>query len=215
MKRAALYLRVSTVKRLSVIKAGDFAQRPELQETPLRQLAEQRGWNVAEVYADRVSGTRKGRPGLDDLMAAARRGEFDVVLVWRFDRFARSIGHLVEALAEFESLGIEFVSHQEAIDTSTPIGRAMFSMIGAIAQLECDLIAERVKLGLDHARKVGTRSGRAIGRPRRAFPRDLALKLRGEGKSWREMSLIFKMPLSTVRNRYLELFETERPSKTL
>ena len=118
---------------------ADFGQRPELQEGPLRELAEQRGWTVAEVFTDRISGTKETRPGLDRLMAAARRGEFDAVLVWRFDRFARSTKHLVEALAEFQSLGIEFVSHQEAIDTSTPMGRAMFAVIGAMAQLERDL----------------------------------------------------------------------------
>ncbi len=215
MRRAALYLRVSTAKRISIDGQADFSQRPELQEEPLRQLAEQRGWSIAAVYSDRISGGRESRPGLRDLMEAARRGEFDAVLVWRFDRFARSTKHLVDALAEFQALGIGFVSHRAAIDPGTPMGRAMFAMIGAIAQLERDLIAERVKLGMDHARKAGTRSGRPIGRPRVIFSRDLALKLRKEGKSWREMGLIFEMPLSTVRNRYLELLETEGPSKTL
>ena len=95
------------------------------------------------MYSDRLSGAKEARPGLNALMADARRGVFDVVVVWRFDRFARSVKQLVLALEEFRSLGIDFISHQETLDTSTPMGRAMFTIIGAMAELEGDVIGER------------------------------------------------------------------------
>ena len=102
---------------------------------------------------------------LDARLRDARRREFDVVVVWRFDRFARSVKQLVLALEEFRSLGIDFVSHQEALDTSTPMGKAMFTIIAAMAELERNIIRERVVAGLDHARRNGTKSGRPVGRP--------------------------------------------------
>jgi DNA invertase Pin-like site-specific DNA recombinase len=110
-------------------------QNPEVQEAPLRATAEQRGWSLVRVYSDRMSGSKSDRPGLNALMRDARRGAFDMVVVWRFDRFARSIEQLVLALAEFRTLGIDFVSSQEALDTSTPMGKAMFTIIGAMALL--------------------------------------------------------------------------------
>jgi DNA invertase Pin-like site-specific DNA recombinase len=117
LKKAAIYVRVSTANRT---RTGDFfEQNPDVQEAPLRQLAEHRGWSVAHVYSDRMSGAKENRPGLGTLMQDARRGRFDVVLVWRFDRFARSIEQLVIALAEFRALGIDFVSCQEALDINT------------------------------------------------------------------------------------------------
>jgi DNA invertase Pin-like site-specific DNA recombinase len=125
-KRAALYVRVSTNIRAPWNQAV-FEQNPEVQELPLRQLVEQRSWSVVRVYSDRMSGASDHRPGLRALMQDARRGAFDVVVVWRFDRFARSIEQLVLALAEFGTLGIDFVSSQEALDTSTPMGKAMFT----------------------------------------------------------------------------------------
>jgi DNA invertase Pin-like site-specific DNA recombinase len=167
--RAALYLRVSTANRAAGRTAGAdvvFQQNPEVQERPLRQLAEHRGWTVTRVYSDRMSGAREDRPGLKALMQDTRRGAFDVVVVWRFDRFARSIEQLVTALAEFRHLGIDFVSSQEALDTSTPMGKAMFTIIGAMAELERNVTRERIVAGLDHARSKGTKSGAAIGRPR-------------------------------------------------
>src|ERR1700761_3594416 len=110
--RAALYVRVSTTNRAARAAGPDliFQQNPEVQERPLRQMAEQRGWTVTRVYSDRMSGAREDRPGLKAMMQDPRRGAFDVVLVWRFDRFARSIEQLVTALAEFRHLGIDFVS---------------------------------------------------------------------------------------------------------
>jgi DNA invertase Pin-like site-specific DNA recombinase len=145
-RRAALYVRVSTNNRATgSYKYGPcrevsgnqavFEQNPDVQELPLRQLAEQRGWSVVRVYSDRMTGSKADRPGLKALLADARRGAFDVVLVWRFDRFARSIEQLVLALAEFRTLGIDFVSAQEALDTSTPMGKAMFTIVGAMAEL--------------------------------------------------------------------------------
>ena len=110
----------------------------------------QRGWQLHHVYADRASGAKERRPGLDALMADARRGLFNVVLVWRFDRIARSVKQLDLALEEFRLLGINFVSCQEALDTSTPMGHAMFTIIAAMAQLEREIIHERVIAGLEH-----------------------------------------------------------------
>jgi DNA invertase Pin-like site-specific DNA recombinase len=200
-KRAAIYVRVST--NLRTRDAGAFEQNPDVQELPLRQMAEQRGWTVERVYSDRMSGAKQDRPGLKALMTDARRGQFDVVLVWRFDRFARSVEQLVTALAEFRSLGIGFVSHQEALDTSTPMGKAMFTIIGAMAELERNVIRERVLSGLDYARTHGTKSGKAIGRPRAVFNRARAMELREAGWSWRQIAAGLGSTVRTVRRAYL------------
>jgi DNA invertase Pin-like site-specific DNA recombinase len=154
---------------------------------------------VFRVYSDRLSGATEGRPGLNALMADARRGAFDLVVVWRFDRFARSVKQLVLALEEFHSLGIDFVSHQEALDTSTPMGRAMFTIIGAMAELEREVIRERTAAGLEHARQHGTRSGKPIGRPRAVFRHDQVLQLHGEGLSGREIARRLGVGEGTVR----------------
>src|ERR1035437_617111 len=185
-KRAAIYLRVSTANRT---RPGDgFEQNPEVQEIPLRQMLQQRGWDLTRVYSDRMSGAKEDRPGLKSLMQDAKRGEFQVVLVWRFDRFARSIEQLVLALAEFKALGIDFVSCQEALDTSTPMGKCMFSIIGAMAELERHVIRERGMSGLEYAKSHGTKSGRAIGRPTAVFLRDGVIRLRADGLPWREVA---------------------------
>ena len=176
MKRAAIYVRVSTTNRAR--NSDGFEQNPEVQEVPLRQMVAQRGWSLARVYSDRMSGAKENRPGLTSLMKDARRGEFDVVLVWRFDRFARSIEQLVLALAEFRTLGIDFVSCQEALDTSTAMGKAVFTIIGAMAELERNVIRERVVAGMEYARRHGTKSGNAIGRPKRIFDRGEVIRLR-------------------------------------
>ncbi len=123
MKKAALYIRVSTTD-----------QDPAMQLSDLRRYVQQRGFSLYKEYVDvGVSGTKASRPALDALMDGARKCLFDVVLVWRFDRFARSTKHLVDALHEFRSLGISFISYQEAIDTTTPMGEAMFTIINAMA----------------------------------------------------------------------------------
>jgi DNA invertase Pin-like site-specific DNA recombinase len=143
--RSVLYCRVSTTD-----------QNVEVQLTALREYAERRGWQVAGEYVDLgVSGSKERRPALDKLMADARRRAMDAVVVFRFDRFARSVSHLARALDEFRALGIEFVSLHEAIDTSTPMGRAMFHIAGAFAELEREIIRERVKAGLANAKRRG------------------------------------------------------------
>jgi DNA invertase Pin-like site-specific DNA recombinase len=195
-RRTALYLRASTAKKTA--GGEDYAQRPEIQEERLRRLCEQRGWQVIGVYSDRASGRRDQRPGLDQLMAEARRGAFDVVAVTSFDRFARSVRHLVLALDEFRELGIDFVSLREAVDTSTPLGKATFTIIAAMAELESALIAERTRAGLEFARRHGTRSGRPIGRQPRLFDRIKALELRAQGYSYREIARLLKIPLGTL-----------------
>ena len=132
-------------------------------------------------------------------MADARRGVFEVVVVWRFDRFARSVKQLVLALEEFRSLGIDFVSHQEALDTSTAMGRAMFTIIAAMAELEREVIRERTAAGLEYARQHGTKSGEPIGRLRAVFRHDQVLQLHSEGFSGREIARKLGVGEGTVR----------------
>jgi DNA invertase Pin-like site-specific DNA recombinase len=203
--RACAYLRVSTASKT---KHGDsiaFDQDPAVQEQPLRDLIAQRGWTLQRVYSDRASGDRERRRGLDDLMADARRGAFDVVVVFRFDRFARSVKQLVLALEEFRSLGIDFVSYQEALDTCTPMGKAMFTIIAAMAELEHSVIRERVVAGLDYARRCGTRSGLAIGRPKAVFRRDEIPRLIAQGLSGRDIARRLGVGEGTVRRAIREL----------
>ena len=199
MKRAAVYLRVSTANKSRQGDVRAFDQTPEVQEKPLLDLIAQRDWVLYRVYSDRASGAAEGRPGLDELMRDARRGEFEVVLVWRFDRFARSVKQLILALEEFRSLGIDFVSHQEAVDSSTPMGKAMFTMIAALAELERSLIRERVKAGVEYAMRYGTKSGRPIGRPRAIFDRHMAMQLRARGLSWGQIARMLHSSAGSVR----------------
>lgn len=147
--RVAIYTRVST---------GD--QRCESQLYDLRQMAAQRGYSIVQEYTDVISGSKSKRPGLDDLLRDARRGKFDLLLIWRFDRIARSTRHFLEVLDELQHLNIGFVSFSEQVDTSSPLGRAMLTIIGAIAQLERDIIRERVRAGMRRARLEGIRIGR-------------------------------------------------------
>jgi len=192
----ALYARVSTE-----------GQDPEVQLVALRAHAAQRGWQVVEFVDRGVSGTKKRRPALDRLMKATWAGEFQIVLVWRFDRFARSVKHLVAALETFRSLHIGFVSLQEQLDTSTPIGQAMFTIIGAMAQLERDIIRERVKAGLERAKARGVR----LGRPRVLLIAHELVSLRGQGLSVGEIARRFKCSRATVR-RCLAVALTQAPA---
>src|SRR5664279_4345858 len=168
MKRAALYMRVSTLD-----------QPPETQLYDLRAMAQQRDYQIVEEYEDRISGAKARRPGLDAMMKDARRGRFDVVLVWACDRIARSTKHFLEVLDEMNRLNIEFVSFREQIDTGGPLGRAIVVIIGAIAELERSLIVERVRAGMRRAKL----EGRSIGRPALALDREAIVRDRGHGDS--------------------------------
>lgn len=149
-KRVALYTRVSTLD-----------QQTGLQRDDLRRFAESRHLGIVQEYSDSgISGVKRSRPGLDALMSDARKRKFDMILVWRFDRFARSTKHLLDALEEFQHLGIDFVSYSENLDTSSPMGKAMFTIIGAIAALERDIIKERVTAGVRRAMKSRSSWGR-------------------------------------------------------
>ena len=148
--RTALYLRVSTEH-----------QKPDLQDDGMRRYAAYAALEIVARYLDiAVSGRKEGRPQLQALMRAARHHEFDCVLVWKFDRFARSVSHLLRALEEFNHLGIRFISVQDQIDTQSPMGNAMFTLVGAMAELESALISERVKAGMEAAKTRGKRFGR-------------------------------------------------------
>lgn len=150
MKRAALYARVSTLD-----------QTTDNQLLDLRQMVQQRGYEIIEEYVDQgISGAKARRPALDKMMAEARRGKFDVVVVWAADRLARSSRHFVEVLSELDHLGIAFLSYREQIDTAGPLGRAVMVIVSAIAELERSLIIERVKAGLRRAKLEGRRLGR-------------------------------------------------------
>jgi DNA invertase Pin-like site-specific DNA recombinase len=150
--RVALYARVSTVGN---------GQSPEMQLRELREFSERRGWQIAGEYIDAgISGAKDSRPELNRLMADAHKRRFDIVCVWKFDRFARSVSHLLRALEMFKALGIEFSSFSEQMDTTTPTGKMIFTVLGAVAELERSLIAERVRAGLRNARAKGKRLGR-------------------------------------------------------
>jgi DNA invertase Pin-like site-specific DNA recombinase len=146
--RVAVYARVSTLKD----------QDPEMQLRELRQYADRRSWTVLSEYVDRgVSGSRDSRPQLNRLMAAAHKREFDAVVVWKIDRFGRSLKHLVNALADLAAYGVAFVSLRDNLDLSTPSRRLMFNIIGSMAEFERDLISERVRSGMAHAKVKGRR----------------------------------------------------------
>jgi DNA invertase Pin-like site-specific DNA recombinase len=149
--KIAIYARVST-------KSG---QDPEMQLVELREYTRNRRWKIAGEHLDRgISGASDSRPELNRLMADASRRRFDVVAVWKFDRFARSVSHLLRALETLCTLGIEFVSLSESIDTSTPTGKMVFTILASVAELERSLIGERVRAGLRNAKARGTRLGR-------------------------------------------------------
>ena len=190
MKRCGLYLRVSTVD-----------QHPETQLYDLRGLAAQRGFEIVHEYTDKISGAKAKRPGLDQLLADARRGKFDVVMVWAFDRIARSVRHFLEVLDELNHRNIEFVSFRENIDTGGPLGRAIVVIIGAIAELERNLIVERVRAGMRRARLEGRQIGRRpLDVDRAAVLRDRAavLRDRAAGKSITQVAQAHQISRSLV-----------------
>ena len=194
-KRVALYARVSTKNK---------DQDPETQLMALREYAGHRGFDIADEYVDvGISGAKERRPELDRLMTDARKRKIDAVLVARFDRFARSTRHLVLALEEFQSLGVHFISLSESIDTSTPIGKMVFTIIGAVAELERSLIRERVVMGLARARKQGKR----LGRPRVHVDALEITALREQGHSWREITELLGVSKGTAQRAVRGLME--------
>jgi DNA invertase Pin-like site-specific DNA recombinase len=174
--RVAIYARVSTANQ---------GQDPTMQTRELKEYIEHRGWQLAGEYVDNgVSGTKERRVELDRLMTDAHRRRFDVVAVWKFDRMARSVSHLLRVLETFNALGINFVSLSESIDTATPAGKMVFTVLGAVAELERSLIVERVKAGLRNARAKGKR----LGRPQKIVNTFQLARLRSKGCSWRTIA---------------------------
>jgi DNA invertase Pin-like site-specific DNA recombinase len=165
-----------------------------MQLAELREHALRRGWTVAGEFTDQISGSKDSRPALNKLMAQAHRREFDVVLVWKLDRWGRSLKHLVNSLAELDSLGVAFVSLRDNFDLTTPSGRLMFSIVGAMAEFERALIQERVKAGIAHARAKGKR----FGRRRRDVDVELVTARRQEGASWRVLAKELNVPACTL-----------------
>jgi DNA invertase Pin-like site-specific DNA recombinase len=191
--KVALYSRVSTQD-----------QSVDMQLLDLRRYCEQRGFDIYKEYSDEgISGTKDRRPALDELMADARKRKFDAVLCWRFDRFARSTKHLITALEEFRHLGIEFISYQENIDTSSPLGKAIFTIVSAIAELERNIIVERVKAGIRRAKENGKRLGR---------PKKLNLNVE-ELQRLRDQGLSFKKIGERVRACPATIYQTLRGSR--
>lgn len=195
MKRTAIYCRVSTKE-----------QTTENQKRDLIRYCEQRELAIVQIFEDQgISGTKQNRPSLDDMMTKARRGEFDTVLVWKFDRFARSTKHLISALEEFQSLNIDFISFNEGIDTSTSVGKMVFTFLGAIAQFERSLIVERTHAGLNRAKA----EGKVCGRPKVKFDYNMATKLRAQGFGIKKISSILEVSVGTVFN-YFKMLDTPR-----
>ena len=172
--RVALYARVSTLNN----------QDPEMQLAELREYAGRRGWQISEEYTDQgVSGCKESRPALNRLMSDACRRRFDAILVWKIDRFGRSLKHLVNSLADLAALGVAFISLRDNIDLSTPSGRLMFQLLGAMAEFERALIQERVRAGIRNARAKGKR----LGRPRVIVDASRIVDLRAQGRSWAQI----------------------------
>jgi DNA invertase Pin-like site-specific DNA recombinase len=184
--RIAIYARVSTANN---------GQDPTTQTRELQEYAERRGWKVAGEYVDiGISGTKEKRPELDRLMTDAHRRRFDAVVVWKFDRFARSVSHLLRALETFRAQGIEFVSFSEQLDTSTPAGKMVFTVLGAVAELERGLIVERVKAGLRNAKA----KGKQLGRPKKILDTKRITTLRAQGVGWKRIAAEMGVGVGTI-----------------
>lgn len=182
--RVAIYARVSTLKD----------QNPEMQLRELREFAGHRGWEIVDLYTDRASGSKDSRPELNRMMADAHQCRFDAVLVWKIDRFGRSLKHLVNAIADLSAYNVAFVSLRDNIDLSTPAGRLMFQIIGAMAEFERSLIQERVRAGLRNARA----KGKKLGRPTANVDGTQVLGMRAQGLSWRAIASQMGVGLGTV-----------------
>jgi DNA invertase Pin-like site-specific DNA recombinase len=183
--KIAIYARVSTSN----------GQNPETQLRELRDYCSRRNSDLPCEYVDvGISGSKEKRPELDRLLLDAHHRRFDAVVVWRFDRFARSVSHLLRALENFRSLGIEFVSLSEQVDTSTPTGKMVFTVLGAVAELERNLIVERVKAGIRNAQA----KGKKLGRPRKVPNPEIIAKLRAQGASWRSIGATLGISAATA-----------------
>jgi DNA invertase Pin-like site-specific DNA recombinase len=192
--KVAIYARVST---------SNGQQDPSMQLHEMREYCERRGWQIATEYVDLgVSGTREKRPQLDKLFSHAHRHQFDAVVVWKLDRLSRSVSHLLRALENFRTLNIEFVSLSEQMDTSTPAGKMIFTVLGAVAELERSLIVERVKAGLRNARA----KGRTLGRPRKISNTSIIESLRANGASWRTVGIALGVSASTAHATHSRAF---------
>jgi DNA invertase Pin-like site-specific DNA recombinase len=183
---AAIYARVSTI---------NSGQNPTMQTRELEEYCKRRGWEVHDTYVDNgYSGKKDSRPQLNRMMQDAYERRFDVVVVWRFDRFARSVSHLLRALETFNSLGVQFVSLCEQVDTSTPTGKLIFTVLGAVSELERNLIVERVRAGLRHARS----KGKQLGRPKKPISPSEVRSMRAAGLSWRAIALKLGLSVGKV-----------------
>ena len=187
--RVAIYARVSTQD-----------QNNELQVRELSQYVRSRGWDLVDTYEDRMSGAKTSRPGLDRLIADARKRRFDAVLVWKLDRFGRSLVHCVGTIQELASLGVRFLAVSQGLDTdeSNPASKLLLHILAAVAQFERELIRERVAAGMRQAQERGTRSGRPIGRPRRIFDRTELVRLRAAGISIERIAGRLNVGVGTV-----------------
>jgi len=172
--KIAIYARVSTTDQTNTIQVRE-----------LQEYAARRNWELTDVYQDQMSGAKASRPGINRLMADARLRKFDAVLVWKLDRFGRSLVNCVSAIQELQALGIRFIAVSQGLDTdeSNPASKLLMHILAAVAQFERELIHERVSAGMRAAQAHGTKTGNAIGRPRRIFDRDRVLKLRNDGVS--------------------------------
>ena len=184
-KRAAIYARVSTRN----------GQNPEMQLEELRAYCSRRQWEIAGEFVDNgISGAREQRPALNRLLADCRKRLVDAVVVYRYDRFARSLRQLVNALEEFRSLGVDFISLHEGVDTSTPNGRLVFGIFASIAEFERELIRDRVRSGIAAAKAKGKR----LGRPKTTVDAPRIAVLRGQGLPWRAIASEMGVGLGTV-----------------
>jgi DNA invertase Pin-like site-specific DNA recombinase len=198
--RVAIYARVSTMHH---------GQDVNMQTRELWEYAERRGWIVFAEYVDEgISGAKDSRPELNRLMADAHKRRFDVVCVWRFDRFARSVSHLLRALETFKAIGIDFVSFSEQMDTSTPAGKMVFTVLGAVAELERSLIVERVRAGLRNARA----KGKTLGRPRVTVDAAKIASLRRSGVSWQTITKQLGISAGTAKRAFYSL--SKNPSRS-
>jgi DNA invertase Pin-like site-specific DNA recombinase len=189
--KAALYARVST---------QNHHQDPEVQLREQREYCQRKAWEIAAEYVDRgISGTKESRPQLNRLMADAAEKKFDAVIVWKFDRFARSSSHLLKALESFKALGIEFVSLTENVDTATAVGKMVFTVLGAVAEMERSLTVERIRAGMRNAKAKGHKPGPT--QPRIALNLDEIRVRIANGESQRQIAISLGVSPSLLTKR--------------